>query len=130
MTQEKSTPQAQLSTATWFGILGWPIIVGTLCVLWNGHKTREAVETLRAERPDVAVVDDFALIKLAIDNGASRTSAQEISSEIARIVKGSGMDNTILLSRSMILYAPDGSIAKVSAAPPVAPPPVTLEVSR
>lgn len=101
----------------WFAIICWPLLVATAVYVYQGKK-------LADRTPDVLVVDDIALIKLAMNNGADRNSPDSIRAEVDRIVAANGMQNSILLSRSMILYAPPGSQVSVSLRPepqPAAP---------
>lgn len=100
---------SRLSTTAWMAILVYPLIVSAATILWSDHQSNRRMEALIAERPDIAVVDDIALIQLAIDNGADRYQPAAILAEISDIVKANGMENTILLSKSMIMYAPDAN---------------------
>ncbi len=69
-------------------------------------------------RPDIAVVNDIGLVQLAISNGANRYNAQEITAEIERMIKGAGLEDTILVSRSMVMYAPSEATIEVAEAKP------------
>lgn len=104
----------------WFAIICWPLLVATATYI---HLNKKMVEMT----PDVLVVDDIALIKLAIDNGADRYNPDAIRDEVDRIVRSSGMDNSILLSRSMILYAPTRNQVSVSARAEPAEPTRTMK---
>lgn len=110
-----------LTTTAWMVVLCWPLIVGAATMIWTNKQSTERMETLIATRPDIAVVDDVALIKLAMDNGADRFSPASVIAEIEAIVKRNGMEDTILLSRSMIMYAPESKRLDVRSAPDSTP---------
>lgn len=78
------------------------------------------VEQALLHRPDIAVVDDLGLVRLAISNGANRYDPAEMTSEIERMVESAGLGDTILLSQSMVIYSPPEAEIEVSA-PKAAP---------
>lgn len=69
-------------------------------------------------RPDIAVVNDIGLVQLAISNGANRYNPQEVTAEIERMIKAAGLEDTILVSRSMVMYAPMEATIEVAEPTP------------
>ena len=115
-----TTGRGGIGLMAWFAIICWPLLVATATYVYLNKRMVEMT-------PDVLVVDDIALIKLAIDNGADRYNPDEIRGEVDRIVRSNGMDNSILLSRSMILYAPTRNQVSVSARAEPAEPVRTMK---
>ena len=114
----KKPASAGLSLGSLALILLYPLVVTGLGGVWANQKAEEKVMVQALKSPPVVVVDDLSLIKLAIDNGANRYHAREVSAEIARIVQNAGMGDSIVLSKSMILYAPDSNEVRVRNAQP------------
>lgn len=98
----------------------WTIVVcAAMCAATYFLATRatsEQIDTALTDRPDIAIVDDVALVRLAIGNGADRYKPKEVLEEIERMVKSAGMSNSVLLSQSMVLYSPPH--IRVDTAPP------------
>lgn len=115
-----AAPEAKsggMSTAMFSFVLIWPLVVAGLSIAYLDKKGDERMQALIDKRPDVAVVDDIALIKLAIDNGADRYNPGSIMTEIGKIVDKHELENTILLSQSMIMYAPPANRIRVNPGP-------------
>lgn len=103
-----------MSTGMFSLVLVWPLVVAGLTVAYINKVADERMTALIDKRPDVAVVDDIALIKLAIDNGADRYNPGSVMTEIGKIVDKHDLEDTILLSQSMILYAPPANRIRVN----------------
>lgn len=76
--------------------------------------------TEKPDRPPVAVVDDIGLIRLAIENGANRYNPKEVAAEVERMVIDAGLEDTVLISQSMVLYSPPDARIEVAAPKPAA----------
>lgn len=100
--------------------LAGPALLAVLVSVCAGmiieHRVQERVSHALQERPQIAVVDDIGLIRLAINNGADRFNPAEVTSEIERMVVQAGLEDTILVSQSMVLYSPPES--RVATAEP------------
>lgn len=110
--------------------LALPAILAVLASLATGYLVEKRIEArLDAQASErqpyqagVAVVDDIGLIRLAIERGADRFNTKSVSDEIARIVEEAGLQDTVLISPSQVLYAPPDVMIDV-AAPKAAPEP-------
>ena len=103
-------------------LLGWPLVVA----VGAGYIIdKRAAANLSAEllaRPQIAVVDEVAMVGLALDAGADRYDPRSVARTVGKIVERNGYGDSILLSKSMVLYAPDTAELAVSSdaeAPPV-----------
>jgi len=106
--QERASSQERsLSTTTWLVMLCWPIVIATAAMYWSGKQHAKSLEDLAASRPEVVVVDDLALLELVIERGADPTDPRELFEGIKLVVEENGLDNTVLLSESMVMYTPD-----------------------
>lgn len=84
------------------------------------HRVDARVSQVLQERPQIAVVDDIGLVRLAISNGADRFNPAEVTAEIERMVTNAGLQDTILVSQSMVMYSPPD--ARVATAAPTPEP--------
>lgn len=104
--------------------IGMSAMVSALVCLVGGiiieHRVDAKVEQAILARPDLAVVDDIGLVRLAIANGADRFKPAEVTAEIERIVAGAGLEKTILVSRSMVMYSPPEARIEVAQPTPTA----------
>jgi len=112
--EQESRAGGGMSLGAFTFMLVWPLVVAGVAVGYMNHRADKRMVEMINTRPDVAVVDDIALIKLAIDNGADRYNPASVMTEIGRIVDKNNLENTILLSQSMILYAPPSNRIRVS----------------
>lgn len=110
------TPVRKLS---WLGDAAATALLATVVSVAVGFiiekRVEDQVEAALLQRPDIAVVDDLGLVRLAISNGADRYDPAQVSSEIERMVEGAGLGDTILLSRSMVIYTPPEASIDVAA---------------
>lgn len=102
-----------LSVAAFTGIVVWPLVVAALAYVITVREVDKRMEGSVAQRADVVVVDDVALIRMAIDEGADRFDPNAVMNGIRKIVERNGLNNTILLSQSMIMYAPPANRIQV-----------------
>lgn len=106
--------------------LALPVLLAVVASLATGYFVEKRVEDnleqrLGEERPyqaGVAVVDDIGLIRLAIDRGADRFNTKSVSDEITRIVQEAGLEGTVLISPSQVLYAPPEAMIDVAQPAP------------
>ena len=103
----------------WFSDAAMTAMIAVVVSITAGFVIERRVETKIEQalmaRPDIAVVDDLGLVRLAISNGANRYDPAQVSSEIERLVEGAGLGDTILLSQSMVIYSPPGAEIDVAA---------------
>jgi len=119
-----STPQAPTRVRRTLGgaaldLAGPTLLTVLVCVLASfviEHRVEARVAKLMQERPQIAVVDDIGLVRLAISNGADRFNPAEVTAEIERMVAKAGLQDTILVSQSMVMYTPPQ--ARISTADP------------
>lgn len=105
--KDATTPRPQLSLGIWLVLLCWPIVVATLALLWNQHQTERAVAAAAAELPKVAVVDELDLLQMVIDSGVDQTNPRAMLAGIDSMIQSSGLGDTIVVSKSMVMYAPE-----------------------
>lgn len=110
-----------MSTSMFVMLLVWPLVVAGGLGFWLDKRADARVQDVLGNRPDVAVVDDIALIKLAIDQGADRYNPASVLEGIGKIVHKNGLENTVLLSQSMVMYAPQPMRIHVAATKATSP---------
>jgi len=116
----------QLSLGVWLFLLCWPIVVATLALLWSQHRTEQALEAAAAKLPKVAVVDELELLQMVIDTGVDQTNPRAMVEGIDSLIQSSGLGDTIVVSKSMVMYSPENAQIVIRSPRPSA----TLEVGR
>lgn len=101
-----STQTKKFPMGAWLAIFWWPVVVVAFGLYWNSKRQEAALAEATASVPEIVVVDDIALVSLAIENGADQYRPAEIMQEIGRIVERNGLGDAVLLSKSMVLYSP------------------------
>lgn len=105
-TKAAPTERSGMSSSMFAMLLLWPLCVAGALGLWFEQRNEARMQAMIDSRPDMAVVDDIALIKLAIDSGADRYNPASVMEGIGKIVDKNGLADTVLLSQSMVMYAP------------------------
>lgn len=93
----------------------WPLLVVAGATLWLMHRQDAMVASILETRPEVVVVDEIALTRLAIQAGANRYDANSVHRQIGQIMAANGRSDTLVIGSAGVLYAPDHIRAKTEA---------------
>ena len=96
--------QEGMGAGTLLMLLAWPTVLAGVLFFAINHRLDVELES----RPRVSIVDEVKLVKLAIDNGANRQRPLEVMAKIEDMIKDAGLEDNILLGKSMIMYSPRG----------------------
>lgn len=116
------TPAQRRRDWGWLVELSTPLVISVAVVFGASliieKRVEQKLEEALRSRPDIAVVDDIGLVQLAIQKGADRYNPAQVSSVIEQMVGDAGLQDTILVSRSMVMYSPPESRIEVATPQP------------